>query len=180
MPGHLSCFLRKLALFLALWGAMSGGAFAQVNSENQLKAAYLVNFLKYVEWPGNSTSMTICLFGRDTLGAYLASYESRMVGGRELHIRRGIGPDQVADCQLLFVPDNEEARYGVVLRWVDRQPVLTVSDAEIFTRYGGAIALVHADGRLQFDINLAVLNSAGLKPSSQLMRLARQVIGGTR
>jgi len=160
-------------------GAMPG-ALAQVNGESQLKAAYLVNFLKYVEWPGNPATATICLFGRDTLGAYLATYESRVIAGRELHIRRVTGPDQMGDCLLLFIPDNEEARYGAVLHWTERQAVLTVSDAEIFTRYGGGIALVRADGRLQFDINLPAISNVGLKPSSQLMRLARQVIGVVR
>ena len=66
---------------------------------------------------------------------------------------------------------------GVVLRWADGLPVLTVSDVDGFARQNGAIALVRADGRLQFDINVDVLNRAGLKPHSQMMRLARQVIG---
>jgi hypothetical protein len=151
---------------------------AQVNSEHQLKAAFLVNFLKYIEWPASSAStVTICLFGRDTLGPYLTAYEGRQIGGRELRVRRINGPDQLNDCQLMFVPETEEARFGAVLRWVDNLPVLTVSDADVFARQGGAIALMRADGRLQFDINVDVLNRAGLKPQSQMMRLARQVIG---
>lgn len=171
--------LRRVSLFCMILAIMPGG-FAQVNGESQLKAAYLINFLKYVEWPGNPATATICLFGRDTLGAYLATYESRVIAGRELRIRRVTGPDQLPDCMLLFIPDNEEARYGAVLHWTERQSVLTVSDAEIFTRYGGGVALVRADGRLQFDINLPAMNNAGLKPSSQLMRLARQVVGAPR
>jgi hypothetical protein len=169
--------LRHLAVLLLL--AMPGvNSPAQVNSEHQLKAAFLVNFLKYIEWPASSAStVTICLFGRDTLGPYLSAYEGRQIGGRELRVRRINGPDQLNDCQLMFVPETEEARFGAVLRWVDNLPVLTVSDADVFARQGGAIALVRADGRLQFDINIDVLNRAGLKPHSQMMRLARQVIG---
>ena len=164
-----------MLLLLALPGVLG---HAQVSSEPQLKAAFLINFLKYIEWPASSAStVTICLFGRDTLGAYLSSYEGRTIGGRELRIRRINGPDQVAECQLLFIPDTEDARFGAVLRWVESQPVLTVSDADAFTRQGGAIALVRLDGRLQFDINVDVLNRAGLKPHSQMMRLAHQVIG---
>ncbi|MER2539662.1 MAG: YfiR family protein [Azonexus sp.] len=169
--------LRHFAVLLLL--AMPGvNSHAQVNSEPQLKAAFLVNFLKYIEWPAsNASTTTICLFGRDTLGPYLTSYEGRTIVGRELRIRRINGPDQVAECQILFVPDTEDARFGAVLRWVENLPVLTVSDADVFTRQGGAIALVRADGRLQFDINVDVLGRAGLKPHSQMMRLARQVIG---
>lgn len=173
-PG-LRLFL--LLLLLALPAARSLG---QVNSESQLKAAFLVNFLKYVEWPGNAPTATICLFGRDTLGPHLAAYEGRTIAGRELRIRRVSSPEQLADCQALFIPDTEEARFGAVLRWVDRQPVLTVSDVDVFARLGGAIALVRTEGRLQFDINTDALNRAGLKPSSQVMRLARQVVGASR
>jgi hypothetical protein len=150
---------------------------AEVNSEPQLKAAFLVNFLKYVQWPTVSGPATICLAGRDTLGPYLATYEGRLVAGRELRVRRVAGADQTGDCQLLFVPDTDEARFGAVLRWVENQPVLTVSDAEVFTRYGGGIALLRVEGRLQFDVNTEALARAGLKPSSQLMRLARPVNG---
>ena len=169
--------LRHFAVLLLL--ALPGvSSHAQVSSEPQLKAAFLVNFLKYIEWPAsNASTATICLFGRDTLGPYLTNYEGRTIGGRELRVRRINGPDQVAECQILFVPDTEDARFGAVLRWVENLPVLTVSDADIFTRQGGAIALVRADGRLQFDINVDVLGRAGLKPHSQMMRLARQVIG---
>lgn len=166
-----------LAFGLAL--AMSS-TFGEVTSEAQLKAAYLVNFLKYVEWPGSRSTVSICLFGRENLGHYLASYEGRQIAGRELRVRKVSGPDQLPDCQALFVPDTEEARIGAVLRWVDRQPILTVSDVETFVRDGGAIALIRNDGRLQFDVNAETINRANLKASSQMLRLARQVTGAAR
>jgi hypothetical protein len=168
-------FLSGLMLLLA---SMAGQA--QTGTEQQLKAAYLVNFLKYVEWPDSAPKSTICLFGRDALGAALASYEGRSVAGRELALRRVSGPDQLDECQILFVPDTEEARFPAVLRWTENRPILTVSDAEFFARQGGGIALVREDTRLRFDVNLDTLNRAHLKPASQMLRLARQVIGGAR
>lgn len=89
-------------------------------------------------------------------------------------------PDQLSDCQALFIPDTEEARIGAVLRWVDRQPILTVSDVETFVRDGGAIALIRNEGRLQFDVNAETISRANLKASSQMLRLARQVTGAAR
>ncbi|GAB3549305.1 hypothetical protein GCM10027343_30810 [Noviherbaspirillum agri] len=163
-------FIRLLLAVLTLaWGT----CHAQTSPEPQIKAAFLVNFLKYVEWPEAKPTATICLFGHDALETYLTRVEGRPVAGRELRLRRVTHPNQTADCDVLYIPEHEEARFGIVLRWVDRQATLTVSDAEIFTRYGGAIALVRADGRLQFDINAQALQRAGLKPSSQLMKLAR-------
>lgn len=170
---------QRLALALGLALAMPA-TFGEVTSESQLKAAYLVNFLKYVEWPASRSTINICLFGRDSLGPYLAGYEGRQISGRELRIRKVSSPEQLADCQELFIPETEEARVGAVLRWVDRQAILTVSDLETFTRDGGAIALIRNDGRLQFDINHDAINRAGLKASSQMLRLARQVVGGNR
>lgn len=171
--------LGKLLLAASMTLAMPA-TFGEVTSESQLKAAYLVNFLKYVEWPTQRSTVNICLFGRDSLGPYLAGYEGRQIAGRELHIRKVSSPEQLADCQELFIPETEEARIGAVLRWVDRQAILTVSDSESFVRDGGGIALVRNDGRLQFDVNNDVLSRLNLKASTQMLRLARQVIGGNR
>lgn len=179
LPRALRRIAAQLALAVGLVLAIPS-TFGEITSESQLKAAYLVNFLKYVEWPGTRSTVSICLFGRDSLGPYLANYEGRQIVGRELRIRKVSTPDQLADCQALFIPDTEEARIGAILRWVDRQPILTVSDVETFVRDGGAIALIRNDGRLQFDVNAEAINRANLKASSQMLRLARQVTGAVR
>lgn len=179
LPRAFSRITAQLALALGLALGVPS-TFGEITSESQLKAAYLVNFLKYVEWPGTRNTVSICLFGRDSLGPYLANYEGRQIGGRELRVRKVSTPDQLADCQALFIPDTEEARIGAILRWVDRQPILTVSDVETFIRDGGAIALIRNDGRLQFDVNADAIGRANLKASSQMLRLARQVTGAAR
>ena len=156
-------------------------SFAQPNSEPQLEAAYLVNFMKYVEWPANNrNTTTICLFGRDTLGHYLSSHEGRPIGGRELRIRRVNSPDEMANCQLVYIPDVEEARIGVVLRWTLGMPILSTSNADGFARSGGGIELLRSGGRVQFIVNADTLSRQGLTPSSQMMRLANRVIGSER
>lgn len=175
--------LLRLASRIALAATLAlavPASFGEATTEAQLKAAYLVNFLKYVEFPGTRTTVNLCLFGRDSLGPYLAGYEGRQVGGRELRIRRVNSPEQIADCQELFIPDTEEARLAAVLRWVDKQPILTVSDAETFIHEGGAITLVRAEGRLQFEVSVEALNRAGLRASPQMLRLARPTGGATR
>ena len=171
--------LRQIAILLLLV-LPAGLGYTQVNSESQLKAAFLVNFLKYVEWPAPRTTTNLCLFGRDSLGPYLAAYEGKHIGGRELRIRKVSSPEQIADCQQLFISETEEARFAVVMRWVDKQAILTISDAEAFTREGGAIALVRSEGRLQFDVNADALARAGLRANPQMLRLARQIIGAPR
>lgn len=173
--------LRFLRLLVFLLGALAAfGGHSQGMSEAQLKAAYLVNFLKYVEWPAQRLTANLCLVGRDSLGAALASYEGRVIGDAPVVVRRVASPEQAVDCHLLFIAESEDRRYSAILRWVDRQPVLTVSDGEGFLREGGGILLVRSDGRLAFEVNADALARAGLKPNSQMMRLARQVVGGGR
>ena len=178
-PGKINHLACRLALAVMLACSVPS-TFGEVATAARLKGAYLVNFLKYVEFPGTRTTVNLCLFGRDSLGPYLASYEGRQIGGRELHIRRVSSPEQLTDCQELFIPDTEEGRIAAVLRWSDKQAILTVSDSETFTRDGGAIALIRSEGRLQFEVNADALTRANLKASSQMLRLARQVTGMAR
>lgn len=170
--------LRWLAVLLLTSVSL---ALAQPDSEPQLESAYLVNFLKYVEWPANNrNTATICLFGRDTLGPYLSNHEGRVIGGKELRIRRVSSPDDMQHCQLLYIPDVEEARIGAVLRWIQGMPILATSNADGFARSGGGIELLRTGGRVQFIVNADTLARHGLTPSSQMMRLANRVIGGER
>ena len=166
-----------LALLLFLAGTP---AFGQAASESQLKAAYLVNFLKYVEWPGPPATMTICLLGRTGLESHLAPYEGRSINGRELRVRRVANREQATDCQELFVPESEEARAAEALAWVAGKPVLTVGEAEDFLAKGGGIVLVAAEGRIQFELSQDAVKRAGLKVDSPMLRLARRVVGGPR
>jgi len=172
---------RPLRWLAALLLTSVSLAFAQPDSEPQLESAYLVNFLKYVEWPAsNRNTATICLFGRDTLGPYLSNHEGRVIGGKELRIRRVSSPDDMQHCQLLYIPDVEEARIGAVLRWIQGMPILAASNADGFARSGGGIELLRTGGRVQFIVNADTLARHGLTPSSQMMRLANRVIGGER
>lgn len=109
-----------------------------------------------------------------------SAYSPPSVSGKELRIRRVSNSDEVSQCRLLLIPDLEEARSGAILRWVYGQPILTVSDAEGFTRLGCGIELARSGGRVQFVINTDALSRSGPTPSSQMLRLAQRVIGGER
>lgn len=80
----------------------------------------------------------------------------------------------------MFIPDTEEGRIAAVLRWSDKQAILTVSDSGNIYPRRGAIALIRSEGRLQFEVNADALTRANLKASSQMLRLARQVTGMAR
>lgn len=168
-----------LAIFLAL--GLNASAQAQTAlSEAQVKAGFVLNFARYVEWPerafaSREAPLVICAVGNDNLGAALSALETRQVQGRAIKLRRGINADDLRGCHVAYVADSEQRRLLPTLRMLAGQSVLTVSDIEGFIDAGGAIGIVPGDDRLQFEINRAALDQAQLKASSQLLKLARNV-----
>jgi hypothetical protein len=169
--------LRHLLAGLLLTGMLAGGRAGEVATEAQLKAAYLINFLKYVEWPVKSETAVLCLRGRNEVFSHLQAYEGRQVGTRELSIRQLQPQETPAGCHELFVSATSSSTNLPMPQ--GGQALLIVSDNEAFADQGGMIALVRVGGRLQFDINTDAMSRAGLKPASQLIRLARRTIGNT-
>ena len=156
--------------------------FAQtILPEAQIKAAFVLNFARYVEWPDRAFAsrdapLLICVVGRDTFGTALGALENRQVHGRPVNVRSGLTVEESRGCHVVFVSDSEARRLTSLLRSLAGRPILTVSDAEGFIDSGGAIGIVPGDDRLQFEINRSVLEQAHLKASSQLLRLARTVL----
>ena len=149
-------------------------------TEAQVKAAMIYNFAKYVDWPADAfaareAAIVLCTVGRDSLGESLAAIEGRMVGRRALRLQRSVDPDETRGCNIVFVPAAEERRLLQILRAAAADPMLTVSDIGGFAARGGMIGIMEADNRLQFEINNGAAQRAGLRISSQLLRLARQI-----
>jgi len=178
------CHLCRLLLLLALRLAGSPGMAAPPPGEYQIKAAYLINFARYVEWPSGrlpaGVPLRLCVLGRDPFGGGLEGLDGRQVQGREVRLRQVDNLEQAQDCHLVFVSGSEERRMGLILRGLAGRGVLTVSDIEGFAEGGGGIGLVTEDDRVRFDINQASLVREGLRASSQLLRLGRQVLGMER
>lgn len=177
-PFRLTC-----ALLFALC-AGSPPLKAQALSEIQVKAGYLYNFARYIEWPveafpGANAPFVLCVAGRDPFGQALQAIDGKPVQGRPLQVRRGVAVENLQGCHLAFFSDSEERRAVQALRWTGGA-LLTVSDIDGFIDVGGGIGLVYSDERIQFEVNLPVLQRAGLKASSQLLKLARHVVGARR
>jgi hypothetical protein len=162
--------------------AAVGQAFGQNVGEYPVKAAFLLNFARYTEWPAQAPmspnqQLTLCVIGADPFGASLAPLERKNVQGREMRIQRGVTVDSLGQCELLFVPESEEPRLASILHAARGRAVLTVSDIEGFAEAGGMIGLLIAEQRVRFDVNLDALRGSNLRLSAQVLRLARTVIG---
>lgn len=147
--------------------------------EYQVKAAFLLNFPKFVQWPtaafeDASSPIAICILGNDPFGATLDRLvEGETVNGRKLVVRRIHHAPAPGSCQVLFIgrsePDASKVLAGV------GPGVLTVGEGEDFLDQGGIVAFVIENRRVRFDINQAAAARASLVLSSRLLNVARSV-----
>lgn len=152
---------------------------ADTVAEDNVKAGLVLNFAKYTEWPAGAPAgdnLRVCALGNQPLSGKLAQMRGRQAQGREIQVRVSVRADEWRDCHILFVPASEQQHLDAVLRAVAQAPVLTVSDIGGFAQSGGIIGLKLRAGRFRFDINLAIARKAGLVLSSQLLKLADEVV----
>lgn len=170
---------------LLRFGCLAGGltalfsaaaATADPPSEAAVKAAFVYNFAKFVEWPETTSTkgaMTLCVAGtRPELATSLAELEKKLVQGRALAVKNNVIAADLDTCQVLYIGDDARTLAGQAR---GRAGLLTVSDMPGFARSGGMIGLFTEGERVRFEINPRSAEAAGLKVSSQLMKLARVV-----
>jgi hypothetical protein len=165
-----ACLLALLA------AALCPGA--PVNrTEYQIKAAFLLNFTRFVEWPevpnAAFDSLTLCVLGRDPFGRALDQIlDGQIVHGRPVLVRRIAGIPELPSCQVVFLSESEMYRSGEVIESMRDASVLTVGEAKDFALRGGVINFVMQQGKVRFQINLAAAARAHLKVNFRLLQLA--------
>jgi len=166
-----------LALALAV-GSLARAAEGPV-SEHQVKAAFLLNFTRFVDWPASAfespaSSLTICILGDDPFGGALDQVvEGESVNGRKVEVQRMRRTPAPKSCQVLFVSRSEK---DIPATLAAAGPgVLTVGDRDGFLRDGGVIAFVVEDRRVRFDVSLRAAQRGSLSISSRLLNVARSV-----
>lgn len=175
-----------LAALMGLLLVAPGGhprALAQnlAGREYLLKAAFLYNFAKFVEWPTEREGdpgepLTFCVLGEDPFGPVLETIVAdKPVKGRAVVVRRIQGVGAASGCHLVFVSASEQVRLDEVLQALDRSAVLTVSDVEGFAQRGGVIGLFVEANKLRFAVNIEAAKRVGLRISSEMLKLARIV-----
>jgi len=161
-----------LAAHLAL------GLNAQQLDEYQVKAAFLYNFAKFVDWPPQAFKtpeepFVICILGQDPFGRALDVVVSgKNVGGRPGAVRRASDAHQAVGCQILFVSSSERKQVLSILAAARQPGVLTVGEVGNPTAQGVAIAFILTGGRVRFQVNLACAEEEKLRFSSKLLSLA--------
>ena len=151
---------------------------AQSLDEPTAKAAFLLNFARFTEWPApeaHAVALTICAVDRDVALALATTVTGRTAGDRPVQSRRLAQADGPDGCDVLFFGGLDRRQVSRLLQTTARRPVLTVGDQDGFALSGGAIELFIEDGRMGFLINRTAAEQAGLRLSSRLLGLARLV-----
>jgi hypothetical protein len=152
-------------------------------TQYEVTAAYLFNFSKFVEWPegtfaGVTDPITICVLGESPLGTLLEdAVRGKHVNGREIAVRETTSIPKTAGCHIVFISSAEQGRLDEVLTNFVGRPILTVSNALSVADRGAVIGLTLQESRVRFEVNLLAASRAGLKLSSQLLKVAARLIG---
>ncbi|MFZ0758742.1 MAG: YfiR family protein [Candidatus Sulfotelmatobacter sp.] len=166
------------------WGLLSvpvAGAQGSKPTDYQVKAAYLYNFGRFVEWPPTGTTaqtnpFTICILGEDPFGQALdATLAGETIGNQRVVPRRISTPQMSGDCQILFISSSEANRLNKIIEALDKSAILTVSDIPQFSQRRGMIQFVLEENRIRFEVNLTAAQRAGLTLSSELLKVATVV-----
>jgi YfiR/HmsC-like len=159
--------------------ARLAAAQGQTVDEYQVKAAFLYNFAKFVEWPAGEFKspgdpIVICVLGRNPFGPLLEqAIMGKQIDGRSLLTREVSGIRECGGCNLLFIGASEKKRWPAVLESLKTDSVLTVGETVNFAAAGGIINFKRDAGKVSFEINVYAAQRARLKISSKLLSLAK-------
>ena len=169
-----SCAAFLLALQPTLVKAEGAAA-----SEHAVKAALIFKLAKFVSWPdsaysGLSEPLSVCVQKSDPIVAALSTLSGKPIHGRAFSVRYfDNSPFISTDCQILFVSNVSSERPTALLNEISNQPVLTIIDNVNSAHQDGIIGLKIKQNRVQFEINIAASETAGLDISAQLLQLAK-------
>lgn len=176
----LSSGRRALAGAVAVVLLVVGPAAAQsvgVGADD-IKAAFLYNFAKYVTWPGPvaSSAFELCAVADPAFVRSLAAtVAGESIDGRPVRLHSPTTPAEAVGCRILYIGAGDVQQEQALLRSVGASPVLTVGEDAGFLSRGGVVVFVRDADRVRFDVNIGVAQRSGLDISSRMLRVARRV-----
>lgn len=172
-----------LVLFVFFWGGLwaSGpNLWAQElkATEYQVKAAFIYNFLQFVDWPAKpgkapGPALNLCIMGENPFGSAFESYQGETVRRWKLFIRQAQTVHELKDCQVLFICPSEKGRAAQIARQAAGQGILTIGDSDGLAHQGVMINFHLDRGKVRFEINIEAARRAGITISSHLLKLAK-------
>ena len=166
-----------VGILLLCQGGLLAGSGSATSVEYRVKAAFLYNFTKFVEWPANgggkAQPFRVGILGEDFFGDEIKGLADKTVGDRSLTVQRyPAWDDRAIESDILFISGSEEKNLTEILQRLDGTPVLTVGDTAAYARRGVMINFFMEDNKVRFRINLKQAQRTGFKISSRLLKLA--------
>jgi hypothetical protein len=144
--------------------------------EYEIKAGFIYNFFRFVQWPKAGNSYTLGILGSDPFEGGLREFESRPLGGKTIVIKTVSNAKDARACDAVYIGPSESGRLDNTLSALRGTPVLSISDIPEFADKGGAIALTTESNRIRFVVNLDTLKQSELKANSKMLQLASRTI----
>jgi hypothetical protein len=169
---------RPFHLVLLLGVVFQACAEEHLVDEYRIKAAYLFNFAKFVEWPPEAFAtayepIAICVLGQNPFGSILEeTVRGKFVGKRGFEVRQSSSAQEAGNCHIVFVSASERARSSSLLEALKNKQVLTVTEADGVNSNVGVVSLSLKDGRVRIEIDPGAAERARLRISSKLLSLA--------
>lgn len=183
MSGARSITKRFLVLAALLFGVRVEAQAPM--GESEVKAMFVYNFLKFVEWPvehvlGTRDPFVVVIIGEGpTADATEHFLESRTIGERPLFVRRIKWDQSLAGARAAFVVERDAKKLRRVLDAAAAANVLTIGEGDDFATSGGVIGLLVEDRKVRFDVDTSAAQLAGLRVSSKILALSHAVRSST-
>jgi hypothetical protein len=173
--------VRRLSLVAVLGALLSASVPAQSINEYQMKAAYVYNLAKFVEWPSEafktaSDPLTICVLGQSPILVTLnEAVNGEMIDERKLFVRQISEVQQASNCHILFIGSSDRKYLQTVLRELKTPGVLTLGESAGFADEGGVVNFRLEGNKVRIEINLNAAGQQKLRISPKLLSLAQIV-----
>jgi uncharacterized protein DUF4154 len=170
--------LWPIAAALGLLVASPGAAQTVRASASDVQAVFLFNFAQFVDWPADAfpdahAPFVIGILGKDPFGNFLdETVRGEAVRGRPFEVSRYRRPEEIQNCQILFIGASETKRLEEILASLKTRPILTVSNGDDFAGPGGIVRFIVEQSRVRLSIDLEAAQTARLMFSSKLLRSA--------
>lgn len=182
IPSRVGQFVKctRLLVTVVCCFAVIGAARADVTREYLIKAAFLYNFAKFVDWPGEvftgaDEPFVFCIAGDAALEAANEALAGKTIKDRQIRVVRFSATTQSRHCHILFLSTENGRNLFDRVRLNVEHPTLTVSDRREIAESGVIVNLMTVENKIRFDVNNAAARRAGLQISARLLKLARSV-----
>jgi hypothetical protein len=171
--------LKSALAIVALLGAAVICRAGEPSREYKVKAAFIYNFARFIEWPpevfpNSEAPFVVAVVGADPFdGALEQVVSGKKIGARRVEIRHFDSIDNIGPCQILFVPSTDDVSEARIIQKIGNDHVLSVGESETFAANGGTLRFFSEGNKIRFEVNTDAADRARLQISSKLLNLAR-------